>query len=487
MKRAIGLLVVVLVAAWGCGDFNTSPTCGALGQPCCSAGGCTDGLRCTLGGVCASNSVVACGDGTCSGSTETCGSCPRDCGACPVFDAGTLSDLGMPIDTSAPTDQGIPPAPCVGPRQMCGKLCLDTSSDNSNCGSCGSVCPAGRTCTGGTCACTMGATLCGTRCAYTLSDSTNCGGCGRACATGQNCSGGLCSSTCTEPRRMCGPFCTDTLSDNSNCGSCGRACAPGTTCIAGNCACPTGLTFCGASCVNTLTNASNCGGCSRACASGQTCVEGTCRTPVDCAPQTTCGGCSALAGCGWCGATRACVRINSACTGPLTGSCPGQWACNPSDCDPRVPLPCANDSDCSPTGVPTASRCVTNPGNGPGNTCAKVCRTNADCASGCCYPFGSGSVSVNVCAHLALCASRSGCSIPAGSNSSCFLGGTPSCCNYNDAPRIPFTQCDYSYSTPICARLCTRSSDCASGCCALDPGVDLYRCVAVGNGVCAPG
>jgi hypothetical protein len=42
-------------------------------------------------------------------------------------------------------------ASCSAPRRMCGTSCVDTSSDNNHCGSCGNACAAGRDCIGGTC------------------------------------------------------------------------------------------------------------------------------------------------------------------------------------------------------------------------------------------------------------------------------------------------------------------------------------------------
>jgi hypothetical protein len=42
---------------------------------------------------------------------------------------------------------------CSAPMMMCGASCLDVSSDEENCGSCGMECRGGEACTANTCAC----------------------------------------------------------------------------------------------------------------------------------------------------------------------------------------------------------------------------------------------------------------------------------------------------------------------------------------------
>lgn len=367
----------------------------------------------------------------------------RTLGVVVCVERGAPSDVPTPLDrVTAVEDLGA--TPCPGGLSLCGEFCRDTQSDEGNCGSCGV-----------------------------------------RCAAGQICSAGLCvsSSVCLPPRQMCSGSCIDTSTDSSNCGSCGVRCPLGTGCVGGVCVCPAQTTRCGASCVNTQTDRSNCGACGVGCSAGATCVAGVCTAPpIDCSSQTSCGACTPIVGCGWCGATGRCIRLTAGCAQPA--ACPGAWACNVNECDPRLSQPCTSESDCSPAGSPISSRCIFSPGNGPGSTCAKVCRNNTDCESGCCSATTGG---VSVCAHLALCIARDRCSIPAGATTSCLNGGTPSCCLYTDTSsgRPSFTQCDYSFSTPSCARLCSRSRDCSSNCCAFDSGTDLWRCVTPGTN-CAP-
>lgn len=172
-----------------------------------------------------------------------------------------------------------PPVMCTLPLTACGQVCVDISTDLSNCGVCGRACAAGEICDQGTCSinCVAGRTLCGATCADTLTDSANCGTCGMACSAERSCSGGQC--VCPVGQNDCGGVCSDPLTDASNCGSCGNACMGGQTCQQGACACPLGATYCGTACVDTQTSSENCGTCGTVCVSGQVCQAGLCACP----------------------------------------------------------------------------------------------------------------------------------------------------------------------------------------------------------------
>jgi hypothetical protein len=131
---------------------------------------------------------------------------------------------------------------CMNGRIGCNGTCVDATTDNNNCGTCGTVCPAGTTCTGGQCQCLSGQTLCGGKCVNTNQDLNNCGACGTICPTSggtglpRNCVSGACSLGCTTGETWCGGTdCIHTQTDPANCGHCGTVCPAGKICRASVC------------------------------------------------------------------------------------------------------------------------------------------------------------------------------------------------------------------------------------------------------------
>ena len=70
--------------------------------------------------------------------------------------------------------------------------------DTSNCGACGTVCPAGQVCASGSCSlsCQAGLTNCSGTCSNTQTDNANCGACNNVCPSGQVCASGACVLSC---------------------------------------------------------------------------------------------------------------------------------------------------------------------------------------------------------------------------------------------------------------------------------------------------
>ena len=152
--------------------------------------------------------LAACATGT-LGDTTRDGAPPHDGGK--VNDGSTtLKDSSPPKDSSSPIQDGT-----TCSYTVCGSLCVDTTQDDQNCGSCGNPCPSGTTCSSSQCGCSGGMTLCSSTCTDTTSDNFNCGTCGHTCTTGTTCMSSSCQATSTgePPQGSCGQsLCTDTLS-----------------------------------------------------------------------------------------------------------------------------------------------------------------------------------------------------------------------------------------------------------------------------------
>ena len=255
-----------------------------------------------------------CGDGevgtpTCISKTD-----PSNCGAC-----GNVCDAGK---TCCEKDGAY--------------SCVDTQRDNSNCGSCGNQCGTGTNCCNGVCTnyssdesncgacgvvCGVDELCCNGVCQNTKTDRNNCGGCGTICPNGMCCDGYCCgseqSSCCENPNPALPKVCSILSIDESNCGTCGNVCAIGETC-------------CNGQCKDLQTDESNCGTCYNSCLAGYTCCDGVCKElsqDVDncgtcnyaCGPQDVCcnGVCynyfSDEQHCGSC--TNACDAGETCCNG----------------------------------------------------------------------------------------------------------------------------------------------------------------------------
>jgi hypothetical protein len=126
---------------------------------------------------------------------------------------------------------------CPGDTALCGIFCVALATDPANCGTCGDVCAAPATCTGGDCIPPVDCgdlTLCDDRCVDILTDVDHCGGCDRPCPDDATCSGGSCTGLCGDGLTSCGTECVDLRTDPNHCGDCGIGCPTG-FCSASTC------------------------------------------------------------------------------------------------------------------------------------------------------------------------------------------------------------------------------------------------------------
>ena len=154
--------------------------------------------------------------------------------------------------------------------------CADLLDDPANCGACGNLCPSGQTCSQGVCSgdvapclggsqgrfCALDAgtnweCCAGTGCTDLTTDPNNCGSCGSVCPAGFGCyalpdlggpTAGCLVTTCTAATEDFG-------------------CTLGGG-LEGEC--------CNSTCINPDTDPNNCGGCTIQCDAGQSCRQAVC-------------------------------------------------------------------------------------------------------------------------------------------------------------------------------------------------------------------
>lgn len=126
------------------------------------------------------------------------GTCEVDCGQevgalCDEIGIECRNDERASCQTTLPVDVylGCPPE-----ETNCNDQCVDTNTDNANCGECDNVCATRETCVSGVCECEPGLIDCGSfaGCVDLNSNSSNCGECFNQCATAQICRAGDCKT-----------------------------------------------------------------------------------------------------------------------------------------------------------------------------------------------------------------------------------------------------------------------------------------------------
>ena len=179
------------------------------------------------------------------------------------------------------------------------------------------------------------------------------------------------------------------------------------------------------------------------------CVTGTERCP--CYGNGTCNG-------GLVCASSLCVNVNAGGAGGLggtggkavrtggttsVGGSSGALSCSAAG------TVCSND----PTVCCVGLTCVVDARSPSNGTCAVLCNTDGECASGCCWPLLNGTASV--------CAPSQYCGQTCRDVGASCLDSPGSCC--------PGTQCafdDPSSTIASCAAICDFDAECVSNCCA---------------------
>ena len=261
-----------LVLEVGCASESCFVACRQEGGPC------GDGVNaCCVGWRCANRSCAACtrGGQACTATAECCtGTCQN--GSC-------VGGLGAPCVSQAGCSQGQcreGRCQCQVDQILCSAGCV-SFTDPDNCRGCGNRCPTGtgRVCTVNGCVCDPQSAFpddCNGVCVNKSSDRTNCGFCSFTCPRlDQVCAAGRCG--CPAGTTECNGSCVDTTTSQSHCGMCNRGCPAGVeVCSGGNCSCAAGLTRCAGTCVNLQTSKLNCGMCGMACPGNRTCTGGAC-------------------------------------------------------------------------------------------------------------------------------------------------------------------------------------------------------------------
>ena len=378
---------------------------------------------------------------------------------------------------------------------------VNTDTDSSNCGACGTVCTSGKTCSAGGCICTGGKTDCSGTCVDTDTDPANCGTCNNACPPGQVCASSSCSSTCPDGTNECSGSCVNMQTDDANCGACGTACMGGKTCRSGTCLCPSGTTDCAGTCVDTNTDEDHCGGCGNVCEGvskalvkclSGSCVVDECYTEFADCDGVFANGCEVnnntdSSNCGACGTVctsgKTCSAGGCICTGGKT-DCSG--TCVDTDTDPANCGTCNNacppgqvcaSSSCSstcPDGTNECSGSCVNMQTDDANcgACGTACMGGKTCRSGTCLCPSGITDCAGACVDLQIDADNcGGCGTACNGGATC-LEGTCSCPGgETECLRVCTDTSKDSSNCGSCGNVCPSSSSCEDSVCKFNPTI----------------
>lgn len=178
--------------------------CGDACPKCPNGKACLDANDCT-GGICKDGRCrsASCSDGVKNGDETDVDCGGADCarcgtgGACNVDDDCTSGLCKSGVCKPPPSPPPPPPEPtCTDGSKNGDEADVDCGGSCSPCGL-GKACRAANDCTSGDCekgicVCPADKTTCGNSCVDTCSDNANCGVCGKACASNQACTSTAC-------------------------------------------------------------------------------------------------------------------------------------------------------------------------------------------------------------------------------------------------------------------------------------------------------
>ncbi|MBF0122718.1 MAG: InlB B-repeat-containing protein [Candidatus Omnitrophica bacterium] len=256
----------------------------------------------------------------------------------------------VPLVTNSPFKNGINPDcdPCTAGQSCCGSSCVDITANNSNCGSCGTVCAQGQTCSAGACSsggdegscsldpdCQSGYYCNNGTCADVNECDTDNGDCD-ANAACENTAGAF-TCTCHLGYEGDGTVCVDINECDTDNGGCDGNAACGNTAGSFTCICNSGYEGNGITCEDVNECDTDNGGCDVNAACGNTAGSFTCvcnsgyeGNGITCEDVNECdtdnGGCDVNAACENTAGSFTCT-CNEGYTGNGTsGNCMAEYA-----------------------------------------------------------------------------------------------------------------------------------------------------------------